>query len=86
MGGVSCTWAGLEPGSDGLARVGEDTVVVLVVSSEEVADLAELATVGIDGRDDVWARVGRARNLEGGDRGGRWGNNRYLVGMVDSER
>lgn len=86
MSGVSSTWAGLEPSGDGLARVGESAIIVLVVSSEEVADLAELATVGIDGRDDVWAGVGRARNLEGGNRGGRWGNNRYLVGMVDTER
>ena len=68
MSRVSSTWAGLEPGGDGLAGVSESIVAVLVVPSEEVADLAELTTVGIDGRNDVWARVGRAREREGGDR------------------
>lgn len=71
MSRVTGTWAGLEPGRDGRGRVGKIAVVVLVVSGEEVTDLAELATVGIDSCDDEWARVGGTRDLEGRDWGGR---------------
>jgi hypothetical protein len=64
---VSSARRRLEPSSDSLTGIGQivRSSVKLVISSQEVSNMAELTAIGIDTCDHVWARVRSANQFEG---------------------
>lgn len=67
---ITGTGRRLEPGGHRRARVTEvaSVDVELIISRQEMADMTELPTVGVNVGEHVWSWVGRARQFEGRDR------------------